>query len=253
MGVFAAVLAGSLGLMLVTGFAFAQEKKTYAKGETVKVKYVGEMVTGKVVSAKVSGFVEVEFDWKGKKLTKTFPLGLVEGSVAPVAPGKPVAGTPKPASSTKSPALVKSARPAVKPVTAATRSTPKPAGDTEPELRMWTNDTGKFKVEARFGGLEEGKVTLIKTDGSTISIPLEKLSEADRELATEVASSGESPFNESPDDAAESPFQESPDPARLADPQPAADSKSSANSSKTPAPTKGTEPERKKPAAADEN
>ena len=84
LGLLTVLLTGFLGLLLVSGFA--QDKKTYAKGDLVKVKYVGELVTGKVVSAKISGFVEVEFDWKGKKLSKSFPLTLVEGGNAPATP-----------------------------------------------------------------------------------------------------------------------------------------------------------------------
>lgn len=104
-----AVLVGLLGLMLVSGFA-QEKKKAYTKGDTVKVRYVGEVVTGKVVSAKISGFIDVEFDWKGKKIVKTFPLTLVEVGATPAAATtpapapKPAPGTPKPAAGSKRPA-----------------------------------------------------------------------------------------------------------------------------------------------------
>ncbi len=233
-----AVLVGFLGLLLVSGFAQEKKKKTYAKGDTVQVKYVGEVVTGKVVSAKISGFIEVEFNWKGTKMSKTFPLTLVVDSVAPVAPAAPPAtpsppatGTPQTGSGSKRPAT---AKPATKP------TSPKPAEDAEAELRTWASDTGKFTIEARFGGLEGGKVKLLKPDGTILVVPLEKLSEADRELATQLASSAESPFMESPDEAGEDPFQASPEPAT---PQRAANSK---NGPATPQPRKQV-PSGKKP------
>ncbi len=47
--------------------------------------------------------------------------------------------------------------------------------------RTWTDTTGEHKIEAKFGGLAAGKVKLIKRDGSTIQVPLEKLSDDDQE------------------------------------------------------------------------
>ena len=229
-----AALAGLLGLMLVSGFA--QEKKTsYAKGDTVKVRYVGEAVTGKVVSAKLSNFIDVEFDWKGKKIVKTFPLTLVERVVAPAATPAPVK-TPTPQSPTarpKSPAASKSAATAKPPTPAAAPGkSPQPAGSEGPELRTWTSDTGKFMIEAKFGGLEDGKVKLLKPDGTTVQVPLEKLCEADRELANQLASSAENPFMESPEGAPADPFQEVPDLARPDEPKVAANSPSASTAPK---------------------
>lgn len=45
--------------------------------------------------------------------------------------------------------------------------------------RTWTDSMGKHKIEAKFGGM--AVVTLIKRDGSTIQIPLEKLSREDQQ------------------------------------------------------------------------
>lgn len=54
--------------------------------------------------------------------------------------------------------------------------------------REWSDSTGKYKVQAEFAGLKEGVVELEKSDGSKISVPLERLSAADqahvRTLAT---------------------------------------------------------------------
>ena len=50
-----------------------------------------------------------------------------------------------------------------------------------PVLRTWTDATGRYKAEARFGGEALGKVTLLKEDGTKAELPLEKLSDSDRE------------------------------------------------------------------------
>ena len=51
----------------------------------------------------------------------------------------------------------------------------------EAKWRMWTDSTGQFKTKAMFGGMAGGKVKLIKKDGSTVRVPLEKLSEEDQQ------------------------------------------------------------------------
>ena len=47
-------------------------------------------------------------------------------------------------------------------------------------LRVWTDRTGRFQVEARYVDLEGGKVTLEKADGTVIRVSLSSLSEADQ-------------------------------------------------------------------------
>lgn len=47
--------------------------------------------------------------------------------------------------------------------------------------RTWRDSTGKYTVEARFSGMGFGKVKLIKKDGTTIEVPLERLSEDDQQ------------------------------------------------------------------------
>ena len=47
--------------------------------------------------------------------------------------------------------------------------------------RTWTDSTGQHKVEAKFGCLAFGVVKLTKRDGSAVKVPLEKLSDEDRE------------------------------------------------------------------------
>jgi len=62
--------------------------------------------------------------------------------------------------------------------------------------REWTDNTGKYKIEADFVSAENGVVTLKKSDGQTIHLPLEKLSEADRQFvrAQAAAPAGDNPF-----------------------------------------------------------
>lgn len=49
------------------------------------------------------------------------------------------------------------------------------------ESRTWHDVSGKFKTDARFVSMTAGVVTLRKTDGSTVKVPMDKLSEEDRE------------------------------------------------------------------------
>ncbi len=50
------------------------------------------------------------------------------------------------------------------------------------QLRQWTDATGKHSIQAEFVELKDGKVRLRKEDGKEVTIPLEKLSEADRKF-----------------------------------------------------------------------
>ena len=52
---------------------------------------------------------------------------------------------------------------------------------TQP-LRAWTDSTGKYTIRAEFVELKSGKVRLRKLDGKEVTIPIEKLSDEDREL-----------------------------------------------------------------------
>ena len=45
--------------------------------------------------------------------------------------------------------------------------------------RTWTDSAGTHEVEAKFSGMALGKVKLTKRNGTTVQVPLEKLSEAD--------------------------------------------------------------------------
>jgi hypothetical protein len=61
-----------------------------------------------------------------------------------------------------------------------------PSKPVEPELRPWTDISGTFRVEAAFLHLKEGKVTLRRKDGTTITIPLERLDKADQAFVQEL-------------------------------------------------------------------
>ncbi len=51
----------------------------------------------------------------------------------------------------------------------------------EARWHTWTDSTGQHKTKAMFGGMAGGKVKLIKKDGSTVRLPLEALSDEDRQ------------------------------------------------------------------------
>ncbi|QEG33346.1 redoxin family protein [Bythopirellula goksoeyrii] len=48
--------------------------------------------------------------------------------------------------------------------------------------RNWTDESGKFSITAEYVGVKGGKVLLRNADGKELSVPLKKLSEADREF-----------------------------------------------------------------------
>ncbi|WP_158261133.1 MULTISPECIES: PQQ-binding-like beta-propeller repeat protein [Pirellulaceae] len=48
------------------------------------------------------------------------------------------------------------------------------------ESRNWTDSTGQFNIEAEFVEYSQGDVTLKKSDGETIVVPMNKLSKADQ-------------------------------------------------------------------------
>ena len=51
--------------------------------------------------------------------------------------------------------------------------------------RTWTSSSGTYRVEAQFVEYVRGNVVLKKKDGTTISVPLAKLSEADKKFVAE--------------------------------------------------------------------
>jgi DNA-directed RNA polymerase subunit RPC12/RpoP len=47
-------------------------------------------------------------------------------------------------------------------------------------MRHWADKSGKFSTEAKFGGLSGATVTLHKSDGTTIKVQFDQLSDADQ-------------------------------------------------------------------------
>jgi hypothetical protein len=50
----------------------------------------------------------------------------------------------------------------------------------EVESRTWIDASGEYQIEAEFVSMTAGKVKLKKVDGTTITLPIDKLSEEDR-------------------------------------------------------------------------
>src|SRR5688500_3863783 len=65
------------------------------------------------------------------------------------------------------------------------------------EQRTWKDATGKFEVQATLVRVADGKAYLRRTDGREIAVPVEKLSQADRDYLT--GRPAEDPFRSVPD------------------------------------------------------
>lgn len=61
-------------------------------------------------------------------------------------------------------------------------------------LRVWTDVTGKFKIEAYYVSHTETKVTLKTAADREINMPMEKLSNADRDLLSGIVKESDNPF-----------------------------------------------------------
>jgi hypothetical protein len=51
---------------------------------------------------------------------------------------------------------------------------------------MWTDSTGQHKTEARMILTSDGQVTLERADGKVVTIPLERLSQQDRDYVASM-------------------------------------------------------------------
>lgn len=138
-------------------------KSDFHVGQKVEVEWMNKIVSGEVVSIEMTGWVKVRFQDDGNERVFPFPPEQVR------VPKKPPAT--------------------------------KTAG--KPPIRTWTDSTGLFKLEARFVALKDGKVTLEKADGTTKTLPLDKLSEEDQTAAKKCAEkTSANPFEGSDDAAA---------------------------------------------------
>ena len=59
------------------------------------------------------------------------------------------------------------------------------------QFRVWTDITGKFKTEAALVGFHDGTVRLRKEDGSFVSLPIKKLSQADQDCVRQQMPDGD--------------------------------------------------------------
>ena len=57
--------------------------------------------------------------------------------------------------------------------------------------RIWTDRSGEFKIEAELLDTSNGKVRLKKNNGNKVTVPIEKLSEADQAYLKQLAQAKE--------------------------------------------------------------
>lgn len=124
------------------------------------------------------------------------PAAPVPGSERdPFAPGPATPPAPAPATPPKPPAVdddpfapAPAAPMAPKPTTPAA-----PAVDDDPfkisaegtlATREWVDDSGTFRIRGRLIAVLDGKVRILKETGRTTTVPLERLSQADREYVS---------------------------------------------------------------------
>ncbi|NNE01187.1 MAG: hypothetical protein HKN47_28060 [Pirellulaceae bacterium] len=74
------------------------------------------------------------------------------------------------------------------------QATTMPPSTSQSKSRTWSDITGKFKVDAEFVEVTDGKVSLKRADGRTMSIPIDKLSAADQAHVKELEKAAENPF-----------------------------------------------------------
>ena len=60
-------------------------------------------------------------------------------------------------------------------------------GVANAEVHTWTDSTGKHKTEAEFVSLEDNVVTLLKTNGKEVKLPLKRLSAEDQSLVQKLS------------------------------------------------------------------
>lgn len=131
----------------------------YQPGDDVEVNWAGEWRPGKVLEISRTGWIKVEFQMHSMRISPTLPPSQI----------RPAAGAAKPAAKL-------------------------PAEAAKP--RTWTDSTGKFSVEATLADIKDGQATLKRTDGRTVTLPVERLSQADQDYLKELqkAAAESNPF-----------------------------------------------------------
>ena len=130
-------------------------------GDKVLVDWAGRTQTGEVVGIAATGWVKVKLEFNGVELTPALP----PDNLTPV---KSAAGGDK-----------------SKPTASASA------------MRTWTSNNGKYRVNAKFVALNDDSVTLENEDGKTLTVALDKLTEADQQFARKQAE--ENPFGSAAD------------------------------------------------------
>ncbi len=134
--------------------------------ESITPLYVGQLVQAQ--RARRGSF------WRPARVKKLLPDGTVE--LAFLTWGKENARdiemVTRRSIQLAPPELEQPAEPAVMPAAPVTAATSK--------NRTWTDSTGRFKVEAEYVSVADGNLTLRRTDGRTMTIPVEKLSKEDQ-------------------------------------------------------------------------
>jgi hypothetical protein len=136
---------------------------------------------------------------------------------AEVDPFAPAAPAPAPAPAPEAPAEVDPFAPAAAPAPAEAPA-PAPAEPAKPEadpfadpfkisaegqlpVRAWSDNTGTYHIEGRLIAIFEDKVRVLKSTGKTTTVPMRRLSDADKKYVDEViirqkvAESTDSPLN----------------------------------------------------------
>ncbi|MBC8354388.1 MAG: hypothetical protein H8E66_20525 [Planctomycetes bacterium] len=72
-------------------------------------------------------------------------------------------------------------------------SSPSPSQAASDAFRIWTDSTGKFKVEAKLVSKSADAVSIVRKDGKELTIPLARLSAADRQFVLTLNKS-DNPF-----------------------------------------------------------
>jgi hypothetical protein len=66
------------------------------------------------------------------------------------------------------------------------------------DARTWTDNSGKFTVEADYAGQRDGLILLTKQNGITVGVPINRLSKADADFVRSLAGGGPAPAGADP-------------------------------------------------------
>lgn len=184
--------------------SYSQKGPELGKGDTVEIEWAGETMTCKVVEVQANGWVKVKFDNNGLELTPTLPPDQVKliskkGANKKSNP-KPKNATPNNSDNGKTAEGGGDAGDKASGGDNTVAGDKAVAGDNaaadgKAEIRTWVDVTGKHKIKARFVEIDGDNVVLEKADGKRTKIGLAKLSPADRQIATQLASEA-SPFED---------------------------------------------------------